>query len=1099
MTALFKRELGFLYFLVGDTASSSRVAYLLASNTLNPPNEISLNDSWNTYLGCYIFLNLVVNDKTEFASVITSYLADIQCTDTRFCWIEDPNNTASGLDGNFLKISQTGNVTKEVKVFNFNNLSFLISKNCSVIFNKDKNWFEITPTFNNYKSNYLLVKQGSKRLLVINSLLRLPLTGDQAGCWQFNVTLSESDLDDLDIGLRFFIDDRDYAGFNYLDSQRYPIFSLGGKTINLLASLDPLGYLDENRTYFAFSDSASNLLLNNADIGSYFRTRLGQQVKLVAQADAKVVFAIKPSGQQVDINDPVYLTPSGSFAINVPAENNNPVNPSEPYSRMLCGISGVEYFGLMLSSGNLLKFFPDQNAYAFTYKPVDVLDQDDTFFTPDASLLTNLATTSWVYVTPPAGNIINYYAQPDDSVLYQTDTTQQEFLGYLEVSAGTLPQTVVMETVKDETNNSKQVPEVFPLVPYSGIKTTSLVDYYQLELQVLSPTRRKVIYDLVEWAKSPNPPPPESTEHSAVTPQGLLATFDGSLQYWKRLTLAQSSQGTKLFQLGDITHEFKAALQTNQLFLVISSAERFLHTCSVLSSELNIHDWNFNLDPSQWQQHNTIAILKFHDKSLKELVNNLATWTHSFHFNSVPTNIQETLKDIINKAIEKNKTESALDYFAQTIVNEHTWNGILLLNTPVELPSQIEGLAAGLDPSQFYCHHFGINVNPITYDESAVNNKLIVHDSSLFGLIDYEDDQNLTDFGTDYQFKVKTLKVLFQNSDIASFSSQIEIMANKFFGEPVTLEGSTTGNNLLLTGTLQKHDGHDSYLFIKQGDDIFKFNSHVLDELEILKAQFITIVPTNSLNPGDKIHSRFIFWGNMKYFQLPGFDLFSFGSSYDEQGKETFSGGLTFANLIVDMAFDPTKALDKVFSFDATQMAFDLSQSVARPKSFFNHFPIKLKTLYQANEQISPANLDYISLDAPLGQSELSFPWFGLVFELNLGGMGALVGQGSFSANLLAAWAPNDSGSSVFIGLKLPGMSNGKKELSLQGILKLAINNIGFTVNDTNYLLRLNDIGLKFFSLSFPRYGQTNILLFGDADGKDRDTLAWYAAYVNKK
>src|SRR5262249_39709937 len=101
--------------------------------------------------------------------------------------------------------------------------------------------------------------------------------------------------------------------------------------------------------------------------------------------------------------------------------------------------------------------------------------------------------------------------------------------------------------------------------------------------------------------------------------------------------------------------------------------------------------------------------------------------------------------------------------FLLQILSRPDWNGILVLNctVPVDnLPPQLQGLAAGVDPGQFYAHHLGFTITPVT-DSGG---QLIQGDTSVFGLINYEDPGDLFDNGSDYQFKVLFLKVLFENS-----------------------------------------------------------------------------------------------------------------------------------------------------------------------------------------------------------------------------------------------------------------------------------------------------------------------------------------------
>ncbi|KAF0249648.1 MAG: Uncharacterized protein FD167_956, partial [bacterium] len=446
--------------------------------------------------------------------------------------------------------------------------------------------------------------------------------------------------------------------------------------------------------------------------------------------------------------------------------------------------------------------------------------------------LTSLARTSWAYVLPPNNGQIDYYAQPDTSVLYQADDINANLLNYLEVPSGALPTTSIL------SGSSVS----FPMFPYIGVKSSSLTHYRELELKAINPTRHRIIYSLSSTLAQT--PVDKSAVRKGITPQGFLATFDNSLRHLLTLNLAQL--GDQAFQLANVENPLKAALQTNRLFLVISDPNLFLETCSInykltdqsfadlkaqaqlldtiisklkplqnklytniddyqkdlkslllteeyqqyqgvllqygASARLTISDWDFDLSPYMWSERGTILIFKFHEKPLAELANNLNSWALAEKFNSSPTKTQQRLQKLIADAQEKSKTEPDFQYFANEVVSNKGWNGILALRCFVpltELPPQIEGLAAGINPSSFYAHHLGINLSPINYE----NNKISFHDSSLFALIYYESSNSLYSFQNDYAFKVNSLKIRFSNSTIVSFSSQIALIINKLFGD----------------------------------------------------------------------------------------------------------------------------------------------------------------------------------------------------------------------------------------------------------------------------------------------------------------------------
>jgi hypothetical protein len=263
----------------------------------------------------------------------------------------------------------------------------------------------------------------------------------------------------------------------------------------------------------------------------------------------------------------------------------------------------------------------------------------------------------------------------------------------------------------------------------------------------------------------------------------------------------------------------------------------------------------------------------------------------------------------------------------------------------------------------------------------------------------------------------------------------------------------------------------------------------VLDQVVINQAQFVTIVPPGGTKVGQDVQTRFILAGDMAFKALPGFDIFSFGS-------DSGSGGLVYTNLFVDLSFPPDSPSHKTFAFAAQNINFNTAVSVARTNSLYPRFPLKLAGFVQASGGQTPATLNYMPVDSVLAGSPLSNTWFGLVFDLNLGSLGALAGQLGFVASLLLGWQPNPKDYTVYIGLQIPGATGGKREISIEGVVKLTFGDLRFVVAGPGaYILQLRSIALSILSVSFPP-GQTDLLLFGDPKGQDNSTLGWYAAYL---
>ncbi len=521
--------------------------------------------------------------------------------------------------------------------------------------------------------------------------------------------------------------------------------------------------------------------------------------------------------------------------------------------------------------------------------------------------------------------------------------------------------------------------------------------------------------------------------------------------------------------------------------------------------ELVIEEWTFQLAPANWSRFGTIMILKFSELPLEQLVEDTRLWTAADQFNDDVEATQRALQEIVAAAKARNGVQSAFDYFIDTVLQNRAvgadapqlWTGALFLNAVAplaELPPQLQGLAAGIDPSKFFAHHVGVNLSPLDYDGGA---EIRLHDSALFGLIFYQDPEDLHYQRDPYEFKVLTLSILFANSQIASFDSEIELMVGALFGDLATLRNSERGNNLILRGSYQDHSGAKCYVFVQERVNQFVVTSQVLATIEINKAIFSTIVGDRR---GSLVQTRFAFWGNLQFREISGFDLFSFGPQFDSEAL-TVAGKVAFSNLGLRMEFDSSQqGLKPSFEFDASAVAFDLSQSVARPTSLYARFPLTLVAMVQGEPGQSPASLGYLTATTPAGGQTLAYPWFGLQFQLNLGSPGALAAKAGFNATLLAAWAPGGTAPQIFTGVQLPGSSGGKRQIAIEGPLTLNVGPIAFeTTSDGEYLLRFRNIALGLLGLQFPPGGQTEIVLFGDPRATSNKTLGWYGAYLKNQ
>lgn len=1050
-------------------------------------NSLTLEQTWQAP-GIYLFLSALPASQSQFVSALNLYVQDPAYPGVRLLWIANPNDAPGQWQSSRVAVQQGSTTT--LSQFGFRSVSLFVGKGSVAGLNNNQDGIVLQPPAG---AAYLTAGAGADVLPNITSPITITFADGAAGCLLFDLTLDNSgashppDFDRLDVGCRFSATDQAWPGYGRLSSWRYPIFdpsAAAAASLPLAASLDPLNPFVPERTFFSFLTGGS---LSGPALPSFYTTNMGYRLSLTPTMPGdgnpdnvpRLVFGVRALINPSQPYDPVYLTPAGLFTVGLLGQGAVATDDSV-VARVLCGSSGLEYVGLAQAEGNLLYFFPGQPAYAPAFPAGN----------PSTTALTPVATTSWGYFVGPEAAGLTYYAQPNQAPLF-TVVSSPKYLTFLEIGAATLPGQITT------TSTPSTPPTMFPLVAFPGIEDSNFDIYQQFGVQVLSPVRRQIISQLVATKQMFTISDVAEGSITAGTPQGLLAEFNPTMT----LTLAQSTSGTQSLQFSDVRSSLYDAFQSNQLFLVISSKADLQNNYaglvgSILSIVTDADDsWQFDVFHG-WDSHGTIAIFKFNTKALGDLVGDTTTWASADKFNTTATttvaSTQSQIAAIIADAQQRVSTEPEFNYFVNTVVLDPSWNGILFLRCDVPLnglPDQIAGIAAGIDESQFYAHHLGVTQTPLRTNGNKVE---LAGDSSLFGLIYYNDPADLTPTASPYQFKVLSLKVLFFNSAVTSFSSQIELMADQFFSEPVTSPDTGHGeNNIVLNGTYQQQGGESTYLFISTQDMVFTANSHVLSNVEVVKAQFVTVVAPDNVPAGGLAESKLLLWGTLRFQALTDFDLFSFGDGQNSKG------GISYSGLSVDLSYDPASPQNKTFAFDASSITFDLATSSARPDSLYAKFPLALSGLVQAaTANTTPSSLNYLSVDAPLGQSSLTVPWYGLVFTLNLGSAGALAAKAGFTATMLAAWGPNPDSPSVSIGLKLPGSGGSQTTFSLESVLKLKIRRVAFVVANGTYVLNLNNIALSVLGLTLPPGGQTNFLLFGDPSGKDNTTLGWYAGYA---
>lgn len=793
------------------------------------------------------------------------------------------------------------------------------------------------------------------------------------------------------------------------------------------------------------------------------------------------------------------------------------------------------------------------------------------------SLLNDQIKTSWVYVR--GSSSAAYYAQPDNAVLHLAEASSTQFLDYMEVPTLGLPLTAKSPQKLTELTGSSAL--AFPMMPYGNVDPYAITDIRQMEMLVLNPVRRKTLQhigesDIDTSGTAPvsfsTPLPLGSTVNRlGTTPQGLISKYSQDWKTIEQLRLAKDT-ANKNIGFANIEHgsPMKGAFQSNQLFLVISDPEAVLKYFSnatladfnkgfqslpieerlkkELENDLEILEWIFELGPGFWDIQGTIMVFKYTNTSLFEMAAQPENWFMADTFNSNPKKTSEKLQQLLSDAMEFGKSDDPKErrkYASLAVAaSQPNWTGILMLNVHVPLrglPDSLKALAGGMNPDLFYANFVGVEVTQVKAKEETHGGKketvLDPQQSSLFALIDYKNPATPRAEASGFNFHVPFLSIVFENSHIVHFAAEVLLIMDKLFDERAKLLNSRK-NIIALKGVAEEHNGRVTYSFGFSGENRFKLSGKVLDEVEIIKAQFSTDpLPPKEIR-GNILHitGRFSLWGQIRFAYLREFDILSFGRLPKDEPKGILTPAsknpppdyLNASNLEVTLDFDLDQASNKVtnrrFTFNPNKLAFDLVKSGWRNQSLYEKFPLTFRGFTNVKTRLAPgevAKTGYMPVSVPIKRVKLGENYYQIKFDLKLGSLGALSGSKPLGAEILVAWNPEQAG--LFVGLKLAGSTSEKKEITLQGLLKLSFGSIRFVVFDKDkipedetevqrierekeerqvgYLLNLKNIKLKFFLLTFPPIGQTEMTLFGDPrEGVLRvDRLVgWYASYVKK-
>ena len=1013
----------------------------------------------------------------------------------------------------------------------------------------------------------------------------LPCSGNQRGCIQFTGYIQRESLQqNWRPGFQFVIPDPDNPADSDI-SEWLPFFNLAGSDSNsddyigFNISIDPTDLFNaaldpcdgqEDGTSFSMSESyksrrtffnftSKDFAENSITLSSFYQTVFGETVILIPDTDdsnatynARLVFSLSVSSTSGGF----LMCPEGDFILALP-------NTADDYNHYLCcGLSGTEFFKITPQTtsphqkGDILRLISRQPAYIpdFPFSAASPVGQP---IDPTASPFDKTYLSSWATLVNNSENSLSYVSQPKESPFFGENSAVQpdaDLLGHA---------TPGFQVTANDTT-------FFPMVPYFGFSQETpnsmpSEDVQTLEKTIISPQRRSIVSSLSTTnADLITAGTVAGTQVNVTTPSGLIAMLtegEGAVQ-WNSVQLGRYGSDTdEIVSFNNPSDPLINALQSSDVFLIAANNQyigvfengQFQNQIAMTGWEMQI---NVGLNQNYADYSNVMIIKgrkgKLYDPSdlANSLITNPQKWTQSQNFAVVDNDTSQLviLSQWLQTYFENARQQSGNAYFDKfnQIAVADSWTGILFLRVDItKIPENLTGILAGVTtPNAFYAHHVAIEISPVTKGDNGPD---VQETSSIFGLIYYVDPdfsdispvQSIAPTGADpsnpYNFRLLSLKVLFENTAVKSFESYAQLTLTQLFGSTVTKMGDPDNiyKNVLLAGSLQINNGTAVYSLStlnddssengnnnQNGDNSEKDNAFYLDSNIINKIDITDV--TLSTRSGEGA-STVVSWFGMKGFidfyilkhvtssddsddsdgsdNTELFDIFSFGSADPDQ--PTPKQGLSFSNLGIQMTSPEADPTQSNLTFDSSEITFDLSLSNPRQNSLYLKLVLDLDSLVEGTADKTPSDSGYLDVIADIRLGGVaSGDWYGLRFKLNMGSPGELAGKVNLDSYILLSWSPTSNADSykAGIGISLPGTGSGAKLISLQNVMKLSIGQIRlkYLSEQNSFLLLFTEIALKFLGLAkIPPNGNILFYLFSNPNTSKAKGLGWYAMYNN--
>lgn len=1137
-----------IFKLVNENAFRPYWSGYLPGKGFGSRKKVGVMTTWADTEGTYLFLNKVPDNFPKFVHNLQFTLAGLSNErDIRIFWLKNPQDAHNFWQYDYVRVKNVG-TTNTPQWSLAQNAFFDIGAYGLSINVGARMHISQFPLSINFDANQVTFTYPGGTARPKKTKLSVPLFGPGLGAFEAYFDMG-AQIKKLNLRLRYAptstTDNQNPGVTEALDFKVFPL-DQGGEGLDLKLSFDPMNPLNLERSYldlFPYNMSSPGPLV------STFITHLGSSIRLqpVRFADtrktARFVFNALPTLAYNPKSLPdYYLTPSGNFHMHT----NEPYAHQERF-KLLCGLSGTEL--LEFENGDTMAFHPGNPAGMLLLPITDSGSKQYAFSFSNS----NEYSTSWLSLIPrqTTSEANRWYYSSAARTPFFRKTTEESSLSFLATSFG-------------KVVNAKEI--MYPLVPHKGFLPgfagfgTQQDQLAAMEFQLLNPTRQKVIGGITRQNTFKLPDGQART--FALTLQGYQATFEK--QAWKSIDIAATESQDLFMSFQNMTHNsaLQRAFLANQQFFVISS-NKGLDSDS-LQAKIEMSGWQFGASDGQAfhlpnrttpGDYSNVLLFKSGNFSIRQLASLPEFWTQYSAFNDTQSDpggrfLSAWLHEYLEEALELyngGKGIKSLQNFCE-LIDDPGWNGLLILKAKVSgmasLPVEMQAIMADI-PGTLYAHHIGNEINHVSH----INNDYQLK-SQFFGLIHYINPHFQGQLKTPpvyvtqsaiYDFTVLSLEVAFEKNEQKHFSNKCMLTINEFFEDRVVPNGANGrpgANNVILTGSYHLIDEVPTFSCTTHKEDAREFclESNAFAGISITQAEMNA---SKTETDPEMFELRFSLRGGFRFLENTEFDLLSFeylayqGMSLRASIKKGTENQYRMDNSKLSFVKNEIKAIAKSdvakASLNPTRDG-EAEANLVRTGSLVAQFPMRLTGFAQykgstTHKSIpSPADLGFrlLQTNTPAGISlqgpEAGKPWYGLVFELVLGGTGALAEGGVISSSLMLVWTPAGSGfvAQASPQFKLAGPGGVSLNFEFQGVLKLGAKDIVLNRHITQkqegeetekdsqqqpdyFYLVLQSIGLHLLGLSFPPGGTTNMVLMGDTTiGKGesvKPTLSWFGGY----